>query len=54
MTEAQMPREPREGQEPRKQPYTTPQLVRHGTVEDLTQGAATFRGGDGASFPNGG
>jgi hypothetical protein len=28
-----------------KKPYTTPQLVRHGTVDDLTQGGFVAQGG---------
>jgi hypothetical protein len=37
-------------QEPARQPYTPPQLVRYGTVVDLTRGVVQSLAGDAASL----
>jgi hypothetical protein len=34
------PEQDRDRTEPGREPYAAPQLVRHGTIEDLTRGAA--------------
>jgi hypothetical protein len=39
-------------QEPARQPYSPPRLVRHGTIDDLTRGAgASITQTDAASIP---
>jgi hypothetical protein len=50
MAEETKPIEQRPEPSVRRDAYTPPSLVRHGTVEDLTQGATGTLGGDQTSI----